>query len=78
MSPKQLGILQHSPTERTFAEKRLYASSGLGIVSILNTLSGQKKVIKKIVANEKYLAVSHYILEHLSSFLMKELKLNEE
>ncbi len=78
MSAQQLGILQHTPTERTFAEKRLYASSGLGIVSILNTLSGQKKVIKKIVANEQNLAVAHYIREHLSSFLKKELKLNEE
>ena len=78
LSAQDLGILQHTPQERTFAEKRLYASKGLGIVSILNTLSGQKKIIKKIVANEKNLAVAHYIRENMAPFLQKELKLNEE
>lgn len=78
LSAQELGILQHTPQERTFAEKRLYASKGLGIVSILNTLSGKKKVIKKIVANEKNLAVAQYIRENMSPFLQKELKLNEE
>ena len=47
LSAQELGILQHTPQERTFAEKRLYASKGLGIVSILNTLSGKKRLSKK-------------------------------
>ena len=41
-------------------------------------MSGQKKIIKKIVANEKNLAVAQYIRENMSPFLQKELKLNEE
>ena len=69
ISAQDLGILQHTTKERSFAEKRLYATKGIGIVSILSTLSGQKKILKKIVANEKNMQVALYLREHLSEFL---------
>lgn len=78
ISAQDLGILQHTTKERTFAEKRLYATKGIGIVSILSTLSGQKKILKKIVANEKNMQVALYLREHLSEFLKKELKITDE
>ena len=74
ISAQDLGILQHTTKERTFAEKRLYATKGIGIVSILSKLSGQKK----IVANEKNMQVALYLREHLSEFLKKELKITDE
>ena len=74
ISAQDLGILQHTTKERSFAEKRLYATKGIGIVSILSTLSGQKK----IVANEKNMQVALYLREHLSEFLKKELKITDE
>ena len=83
ISAQDLGILQHTPVERTFAEKRLYSAthSGGGILSIdliVNAITGKTKILKKIVANEKNLAVASYIREHMAPFLQKELKLNEE
>ena len=84
VSAQRLGILQHTPVERTFAEKRLYSathSAGGNLLSIdllINTISGRKKLLKKIVANEQNLAVANYIRENMKVFLQKELKLNEE
>jgi len=84
ITAQSLGILQHTPVERTFAEKRLYSathSAGGNLLSIdllISTISGRKKLLKKIVANEQNLAVASYIRENMKVFLQKELKLNEE
>ena len=50
----------------------------LSIDLLINTISGRKKLLKKIVANEQNLAVASYIRENMKVFLQKELKLNEE
>ena len=83
ITAQDLGILQHKPIERTFAEKRLYSAthSGSGVLSIdlvVNAITGKTKILKKVVANEKNLIVAEYIVAHLSDFMKKDLKLNEE
>ena len=83
ITAQDLGILQHKPIERTFAEKRLYSAthSGGGVLSIdlvVNAITGKTKILKKVVANEKNLIVAEYIVAHLSDFMKKDLKLNEE
>ena len=83
ITAQDLGILQHKPIERTFAEKRLYSAthSGSGVLSIdlvVNAITGKTKILKKVVANEKNLIVAEYIVAHLSDFMKKDLKLSEE
>lgn len=78
-----MGVLQHKPIERTFAKKHLYGvtHSGNGVLSIdlvINAITGKTKVLKKIVASEKSLTIAEYTAAHLSDFMEKDLKLNEE
>lgn len=82
VTSQELGIMKNDIVRRTDTEKQLYQathSGGLpGIQLLVNTLSGRTKMLKKIVANEKNLAVANYIIENLKPFCQKELKLTDE
>ncbi|MFK8269396.1 carboxypeptidase-like regulatory domain-containing protein [Capnocytophaga cynodegmi] len=77
ITAQELGILQHTPIRRTYGEKKLFSSGG-GIISIINIITGRRKQIKKDLQNERNMAVATYISENMGSFLKKELKLSEE
>ncbi len=88
-----LGILQHTPVERTFNEKREYANTKvfpqgvwpillgqlhINFNALIYTISGKRKMFKQNVKNEKNLNVALHIKENFSDFLRKDLRLNEE
>lgn len=77
ITAQELGILQHTPIRRTYGEKKLFSSGG-GIISIINIITGRRKQIKKDLQNERNMAVATYISENMGNFLKKELKLSEE
>lgn len=77
ITAQELGILQHTPIQRTYGEKKLFSSGG-GIISIINIITGRRKQIKKDLQNERNMAVATYISENMGNFLKKELKLSEE
>lgn len=80
LTPQQLGILQHETLERTFNEKQLYTSRGGGAIisGLINAMTGRTKMLKKMVVNDKNLAVAGYIQANMSDFLKKELKITDE
>lgn len=82
ISAQELGIMQKEIVKRTNTEKQLYQathSGGLpGIQLLVNTLSGRTKMLKKMVANERNVAVANYIVENLKPFCQKELALTDE
>lgn len=77
ITAQELGILQHTPIKRTYAEKKLFSSGG-GIISLINAITGRTKQIKKDLENERNMAVATYISENMSDFLKKELKISQE
>ncbi|MFK8274772.1 carboxypeptidase-like regulatory domain-containing protein [Capnocytophaga cynodegmi] len=77
ITAQELGILQHTPIRRTYGEKKLFSSGG-GIISIINIITGRRKQIKKDLQNERNMAVATYISENMGNFLKKELKLSEK
>lgn len=78
ITAQDLGILQHKPVERTFAEKRVYSSGGFGILALVDVITGRRKMLKKVVMNEKNTAIAMYIQENMGDFLKKELKITDE
>jgi hypothetical protein len=80
ITAQELGILQHTPQEMTYNEKRLSSSRGsiLGVDWVINSLTGHRKMLKQIVVNDRNRAVANYILDHKYDFMQKELKLSDE
>ncbi|MDO4228311.1 MAG: carboxypeptidase-like regulatory domain-containing protein [Capnocytophaga sp.] len=82
ITAQDLGILQHKPLERTFAEKRLYSSGvfsgGFNILGVVDIITGRRKMLKKVVMNERNTAIAIYIQENMGDFLKKELKITDE
>ncbi|MFK8267139.1 carboxypeptidase-like regulatory domain-containing protein [Capnocytophaga cynodegmi] len=93
INAQSLGILQHKPIERTYNEKRVYSEtrilpSGLwpllvGAVSVnfeglINAITGKSKKIKQLVANDENVKVANYIIENMSTFLRKTVRLTDE
>ncbi|WP_172915090.1 carboxypeptidase-like regulatory domain-containing protein [Capnocytophaga canis] len=80
ITAQSLGILQHTPTQRTYNEKQLYTSraGGFGFIALLNKISGRTKMLRKVLMNEQNLKVANYIIDNMSEFLKKELNLDEE
>ena len=83
ITAQSLGILQHTPKERTWEEKREYANADILQVDkltlfIINQLNGKAKIIKQQVINEKNLMVAHYIVNEMSNYLKNEHHLTEE
>ncbi|MDO5106500.1 carboxypeptidase-like regulatory domain-containing protein [Capnocytophaga sp.] len=77
VTAQELGVITHKPIERTFAEKRLYASKD-GILGLVNVITGRTKMLKKVVENEENLFVVAYIQENTADFLEKELNLTDD
>ena len=96
ITAQSLGILQHTPKERSLQEKREYTHTNLlqadeitlykllvgrvdfNILSVINALSGETKIIKKEVVNEKNIKAAHYIINEMGSYLATEHHLTEE
>ncbi|ATA89976.1 hypothetical protein CAPN001_24410 [Capnocytophaga stomatis] len=83
ITAQELGILQHTPIKRTYAEKKVYSntrvfSGGLDVGALINAITGRTKKIKKDLENERNMAVATYISENMSDFLKKELKISQE
>ncbi|MFJ1328206.1 hypothetical protein [Capnocytophaga canimorsus] len=83
---KEIGIIQHTPIKRTFAEKREYANTkirgnsllSINIIGLINAITGKRKMYKKEVKYEKNKKVADYIRNQMSDFLSKQLGLNAE
>lgn len=90
---QSLGILQHTPKERTYREKNVYTNTrvmylpwysifvgGIAIntLAIINSLTGKSKILKKEALNEKNLQVAKYITDNMYEHCSKKLHLTEE
>ncbi|GIJ97871.1 hypothetical protein CAPN001_24400 [Capnocytophaga stomatis] len=90
---QSLGILQHKPKIRTYNEKRVYSETRVlpnGILPLLvgsftvnleglvNAITGKSKKIKQLVVNDENIKVKNYIVENMSTFLQKTIRLTTE
>lgn len=90
---QSVGILQYKPKERTYNEKRVHSETRIlpqgllplfvgtivvNLEGLVNAITGKSKKIKKLVVDDENMKVAKYIIENMSGFLRKTVRLTDE